>query len=50
MDRLGASGKDGNFCLDSSYLAKLLCDAIANRSWILRILPKSNTVCKNGSS
>ena len=55
MDRLGASGEDGNFfCLDSAYpygyLARLLCDAIANRVWIPRILPKSNTVCKNGGS
>ena len=51
MDRLGASGEDGNFfCLDSAYLARLLCDAIANRGWIPRILPKSNTVCKNGGS
>ena len=50
MDRLSASNEDGNFCLDSAYLARLLCDAIANRGWIPRILPKSNTVCKNGGS
>ncbi len=55
MDRLGASGEDGSlFYLDSAYpygyLAWLLCDAIANRGWIPRILPKSNTVCKNGGS
>jgi transposase len=51
IDRLGASGKDGSFfCLDSAYLARLLCDAIANLGWIPRILPKSNTVCRNGGS
>ena len=54
MDRLGASGEDGSFCLDSAYpygyLARLLCDAIANRGWIPRILPKSDTTCKNGGS
>ena len=55
MDRLGASDEDNNFfCLDSAYpygyLARLLCDAIANRGWIPGILPKSNTVCKNGGS
>ena len=51
MDRLGDANEDSNFfCLDSAYLARLLCDAIANRGWIPRILPKSNTVCKNGGS
>ena len=51
MDRLGDANGDGSFfCLDSAYLARLLCDAIANRGWIPRILPKSNTVCKNGGS
>ena len=54
MDRLGASDEGGNFCLDSAYpygyLARLLCDAIANRGWIPRILPKSNITCKNGGS
>lgn len=51
MDRLGDANEDGSFfCLDSAYLARLLCDAIANRGWMPRILPKSNTVCKNGGS
>ena len=51
MDRLGGAGGDGNFfCLDSAYLARLLCDEIANRGWTPRILPKSNTACKNGGS
>ena len=48
MDRLGDANEDGNFCLDSAYLARLPYDAIANRGWTPRILPKSNTVCKNG--
>ena len=54
MDRPGASGEDGNFFPDSAYpygyLARLLCEAIANRGRMLRILPKPNTVCKNGGS
>ena len=54
MDRLAASYEDGSFCLDSAYpygyLARLLCDEIANLGWISRILPKSNTTCKNGGS
>ena len=51
MDRLGGANGDGNpSCLDSAYLARLLCDEIANRGWTPRILPKSNTVCKNGGS
>ena len=54
-DRLGDADGDGNlFCLDSAcpygYLTRLLCDEIANRGWIPRILPKSNTTCKNGGS
>ena len=55
MDRLAASHKNSNFfCPDSAYpygyLARLLCDEIANLGWTPRILPKSNTVCKNGGS
>ena len=51
MDRLGDANEDGNFfCLDSAYLARLPYDAIAGRGWMPRILPKSNTVCKNGGS
>ena len=55
MARLGASGEGGSFfCPDSAYpcgyLARLLCEAIANRGRMLRILPKSNTICKNGGS
>ena len=51
MDRLGEAHGDGNlFCLDSAYLARLLCDEIANRGWTPRILPKSNTTCNNGGS
>ena len=43
MDRLGAPYENGNFfCLDSAYLARLLCDTITNRGWMPRILPKSN--------
>ena len=48
LDRL-ADG-NGNFCLDSAYLARLICDAIAGMGMTPRILPKSNTTCKNGSS
>ena len=33
----------------SSAWTWLICE-IANRGWIPRILPKSNTVCKNGGS
>ncbi len=55
MARLGASGEDGSFfCPDSAYpcgyLARLLCEAIANRGRIPRILPKPNTTRKNGGS
>ena len=51
MDRLGEANGEGNlFCLDSAYLARLLCDEIASRGWIPRILPKSNTTCNNGGS
>ena len=48
LDRL-ADG-NGNFCLDSAYLARLICDAIAGMGMTPRILPKSNTTCKNGGS
>ena len=48
LDRL-ADG-NGNFCLDSAYLARLICDAIAGMGMTSRILPKSNTTCKNGGS
>ena len=51
MDRLTASHQNSNFfCLDSAYLTRLLCDKITNLGWMPRILPKSNTVCKNGGS
>ena len=55
MGRLGDANGGGNlFCLDSAYpygyLARLLCDEMANRGWTLRILPKSNTACNNGGS
>ena len=51
VDRLGAPCGDGSFfCLDSAYLARLPYDAMASRGWMPRILPKSNTVCKNGGS
>ena len=55
MDRMAASHENGNFfCLDSAYpygyLARLLCDETANLGWMPRILPKSNTACKNGGS
>ena len=36
--------------LDSAYLARLICDAIAGMGMTPRILPKSNTTCKNGGS
>ena len=48
LDRL-ADG-NGNFCLDSAYLTRLICDAIAGMGITPRIRPKSNTVCKNGGS
>ena len=48
LDRL-ADG-NGNFCLDSAYLARLICDAIAGMGMTPRIQPKSNTTCKNGGS
>ena len=38
------------FCLDSAYLARKICDAIAAKGMTPRIRPKSNTVCKNGGS
>ena len=55
VDRPGSSDEAGNlFCPDSAYpygyLARLLCDAIANRGRMPRILPKSSTVCKDGAS
>ena len=37
-------------CLDSAYLARKICDAIAAKDMTPRIRPKSNTVCKNGGS
>ena len=40
----------GFFCLDSAYLAKKICDTISDKGMVLRIRPKSNTVCKNGGS
>ena len=48
LDRL--DGGSGLFCLDSAYLARMICDAIADKGWTPRILPKSNTTCKNGGS
>ena len=48
LDRL--ADWNGNFCLDSAYLARLICDAIAGMGMTPRILPKSNTTCKNGGS
>jgi len=51
MDRLGVSDiKDNFFCLDSAYLARRMCGMIASKGWLPRILPKSNTTCKNGGS
>ena len=41
LDRL-ADG-NGNFCLDSAYLTRLICDAIAGMGITPRIRPKSNT-------
>ena len=38
------------FCLDSAYLARKICDAIAAKGMTPRIRPKSNTVCKNWGS
>ena len=38
------------FCLDSAYLARKICDAIAAKGMVPRVRPKSNTVCKNGGS
>ena len=40
----------GFFCLDSAYLARKICDAIAAKGMTPRIRPKSNTVCKNWGS
>ena len=40
----------GFLCLDSAYLARKICDAIAKKGMVPRIRPKSNTVCKNGCS
>ena len=42
---LGRLGKGtGNFCLDSAYLARDMCDAIRSMGMVPRIRPKSNTV------
>ena len=40
----------GFFCLDSAYLARKICDAIAAKGMTPRIRSKSNTVCKNWGS
>ena len=37
-------GGFGNFCLDSAYLAREICNAISNRGMVPRIWPKSNTI------
>ena len=42
---LGRLGKGtGNFCLDSAYLARDMCDAIRSMGMVPRIKPKPNTV------
>ena len=43
-------GGTGFFCLDSAYLARKICDTISDKSTVLCVRPKSNTVCKNGGS
>ena len=37
-------GGTGNFCLDSAYLAREICNAISDRGMVPRIWPKSNTI------
>ena len=39
-----------DFCLDSTYLTRKICDVIAAKDLVPRIRPKSNTVCKNEGS
>ena len=42
---LGRLGRGtGDFCLDSAYLARLMCDIISAMGMVPRIKPKSNTV------
>ena len=47
---LGRIEEGADFCLDSAYLARKICDAISDKGMVPRIRPKSNTVCKNGGS
>ncbi len=43
---LGRLGRGtGDFCLDSAYLARLMCNVISAMGMVPRIKPKSNTVC-----
>ena len=50
IENLPAIGNGRLFCLDKAYLARQICDMIAQRGWIPRIMPKSNTVYKNNGS
>ena len=42
---LGRLGRGtGDFCLDSAYLARLMCNMISAMGMVPRIKPKSNTI------
>ena len=48
LDEFG--GGDGDFCLDSAYLARNLCDRISDMGMTPFIMPKSNTTSNSKES